>query len=765
MHQPHLPFAALAAVCTAAAFAETVDLEVFGRVEVIDAVDCTKTDHDFVERPAGVSTVTNLLGSACRWIPVQDGETASLFSYRLGKGKGLKANGSYVVVLEYPDDVPRNYVLHNRSTDSRRGFSTGRCLGDAWEPAYVDNHPESVDIPQSGRWERWTCYGSLTDLTPDAVSTEVDKKPVLHRPEDGFDFVVSQYSRRHAPASHGVAVRRILLCEIPDERACYAPLSLPPAPLPVRRLFWREEMSDNGAINGERGRRHCNDQLDWLRHKCRQMKMLGLNTFMKDLLEFGHVQHWDPNVIRVNWAWGGSAESNALWERTVDMVSQEFGFAILPYYEWYGNLGGDWKGRKSYGYRRLCEPLGEEKSYTHIWWTEHANLDVTDPEALSATKDLLKGTIVRFKDRAAFAGALFRARPASWPVGFGEATRARFAREANGGAAVTKEALRRDKALYGRYVDWWHGKRRAFVKALGDYLASEGIAGAQVLFDGEGSEPGPGFAGPWALVTDSPDFWRRTFTAAGIKVPAMRTAGSVAAEHGYLASRNRPADTWGKWEWQHASPADRPGDLPKDARSAYCMPVNRRYSVLDPDAFAAYADANGMTTLIRHHPLNEHMQKWRKDGKDVPILGYEMNDSERAGRASMQIEVEAMAHGDVANIGYLIGSTFSRGFPGPVREFNRNFLALPALPSRVVAGACDDPEVTLREIDCTRQGAGRYFYLVHTGRTAKRGVKVRFPAGVASVTFPVDGGTRRLDGRTLAFDELRPWQLLAIRSE
>lgn len=753
---------ALAALCAVSVSAETLELDVFGRVNVIDAVDCTKTDHGFLERPAGISQVTNLLGSACRWIPVQAGETASMFAYRLGKGKGLKANGAYVVVLEYPDDLPRNYVLHNRATDSRRGFSTGRCLGDAWEPAHVDNHPESLDLPQSGRWERWTCYGSLTDRTPDAVGTEVDKKPVLHAPADGFDFVVSQYSRRHDPASHGVAVRRIILCEIPDETRCYAQVRLPPAPLPQRHLFWREEMSDNGAINAAQDRRHCLDPLDWLRHKCRQMKMLGMNTFTKDLLEFGHVQHWDPNVIRPNWAWSGSAESNALWGRAVALAGGEYGFSVLPYYEWYGNFGADYAGKKSYGYRKLAEPLGDEKNYTHVWWTEKGNLDVTDPEALAATKDLLRATILRFKDKARFAGALFRTRPASWPIGFGDLTRARFAAEANRGVAVSKEQLRKDKALYAHYVTWWHGKRRAFVKALGDFLVAEGVADAQVLFDGEVSEPGPDYAGPWALVTDSPGFWKRTFAEAGLKVPALRTAEEIAGRHDYLKGRNRAAGTWGKWEWQHAAPADRPGEVEKAVRSAYCMPVNRLYSVLDPEAYRAYADASGMTTVIRHHPLNEHMQRYRVGDKEVPLVGYEMNDSERAGRASMMLEVEAMARGDVANIGYLIGSTFARGFPGPVREFNLNFLALPARPSRVVAGACDDPEVTLRAIDCTREGLGTYYYLVHVGRIAKRGVTVRFPEGKDAVSFLVSNDTRKLSKGVLTLD-LQPWQLLALR--
>ncbi len=754
-------FSVLFALAISAAAAAEIELEPFGRVKVLDVVDCTKKDHRFVERPAGVSRVETILGRRCRTIEVQPGEVSSMFAYRLGEGKGLKANGAYVIVLEYPDDVPRNYVIHNRATDSRRGFSTGRCMGDAWEPKHVDNHPESLDIPQSGRWQRWVSYNSLTDHTPDFASSSVDKKPVWNSPPDGFDFVVSQYSRRHNPASHGIAVARILLCELPDEKRCYAEIRYPEG-LPRRHIFWREEMSDNGAINAERGKRHCDDQLDWIRHKCRQMKILGMNTYMKDLLEFGHVQHWDPNVIRMNWAWSSSAESNALWGRIVEMVSREYGFSLMPYYEWYGNFGQDYGGKKAYGYRKLAEPLGNEKNYTHVWWTEKGNLDITDPEALAATKNLLRGSILRFKDKADFAGAFFRTRPASWPVGFGEGTRSRFAKEVNSSRPVTKEQLRADKALYNSYLDWWHRKRRDFLGALGKFLADEGLKNAQVLFDGEGSEPGPGFAGRWAFSTDSPDFWKKTFAAAGIKEPHIRTIDELVSSHAYLQGRNEPCGTWGKWEWQHAAPADRPGESAKDALSAFCMPVNRMYSVGDSDAFAAYADARGMTTIVRHHSLNEHMQNYVHDGKEVPLVGYEMNDSERAGRASMMIEIEAMAKGDIANIGYLIGSTFSRGFPGPVREFNMNFLALPALPSKLLTGAASDSETFVREIATPGRGQGKYYAIVHTGKVAKKNVKIRFPKGSAAVKFIVADKTSKLENGILTIKTLKPWQLIAI---
>ena len=132
----------------------------------------------------------------------------------------------------------------------------------------------------------------------------------------------------------------------------------------------------------------------------------------------------------------------------------------------------------------------------------------------------------------------------------------------------------------------------------------------------------------------------------------------------------------------------------------------------------------------------------------------------------MMSEVYAMANGDPVNLGYLMGSNYTRGFPGPVREFNRNFLALPALPSTVVKGACEDPEVVLREIDCAKLGVkAKYYALVHVGWTAKRDVTVKIPGATGAVTFAASGAARPLTRGVLSFAALEPFQLVALRAD
>jgi len=193
------------------------------------------------------------------------------------------------------------------------------------------------------------------------------------------------------------------------------------------------------------------------------------------------------------------------------------------------------------------------------------------------------------------------------------------------------------------------------------------------------------------------------------------------------------------------------------------FPFHALFTVTDPECFAAFRNGNGTDTLIRHYDLNEGTLD---DGKDNHVLGYAMADWERAGRACMLSEINAMANGDPVNLGYLMGSNYTRGFPEPVREFNRNFLSLPALPSIVVKGACSDPEVILKEIDCSKYGVkAKYYALVHVGWKEKRDVTVKIPEANGEIVLPAYGNTLPVKNGVILFKKLKPLQLIAMRLE
>ena len=762
-----LPALLPALVLAASVSAETVNLPLFGDLPVVDSIDCAQSDHRFEDYPAGASRVEEILGKPCRVLPVQD-DHCSYLAWRLGEGKDLKPDGAYVVVIEYPDDQPRSYHIRNYGNHSRRSFYTGTANGDAYEGPIVGHKPESLKIPQSGQYERWTALTFLSEKTSnfrDLKKEDAEKagvKPQLEIATDGFPISLAQYKKHWHPGSAGLAVSRILLCEIPDEKALWAEIPYPDG-LPRRHIFWREEMSD-GAMGDQ-----CpgNDGVDWFEQKCRAMKILGQNTFCKDLLEFGHNQHWDCEWKHGqeggkpwSWMWTTHAPFDTLWTRLVPVVVDKYGFDILPYYE-YGGAAGD--PQFSLGPQKRAEPLdldNKDKSrganYTHIWWSEgKLRVDITDPDTLDELKYILEGTILRFQDqvkKGAFLGAWFRPRPGQWAVSFSDATRGRFGREANGGQIPSRQALKNNRALYNKYLDWWGEKRAKFLADIRDYLAKNGVKDAEVILDNDASEAGEALADVDGMVTDDPAGWAERLP--GKKFVDLKDP-RILSQHLYLKALKTPASTWGAWEWQHACPASDPEHYQRLKNVWIAMPFHALFTVTDPDCLAAFRNGNGTDTIVRHYDLNEGTFE---DG----VLGYAMADWERAGRACMMSEIEAMANGDPVNLGYLMGSNFTRGFPDAVREFNINFLALPALPSKELPGVASDPDIVVREIDCTRWGKGKYYAIVHKGWTTKHDVTVRIP-GADSITILESGKTSKLRDSVLSMASLKPWRLLAVK--
>jgi hypothetical protein len=731
----------------------TLDLPPFGRVRVVDEVDCGSADpgHQFRESPAGASRVEQILSRPCRVLKVAEGE-ASYMAFRLGKWKLLRPGAAYVLAVDYPEDQPRTVLVMNGGNETSRGFHTGTTIGDALHPKYVNNHPESLRVPLSGKYETWTLYFNLHDRFPDLAFIRGAKERNLTA-EDGFDVIVAQFSAGNDPESRGAAVARIRLLEVVDEAALKQPLRLPPAPLPQRKIFWREEMADGVIESDKEGDRGLKERLDWYRFKANQMRLLGINTFTKDLLEFGACQHWDSTPHGgndwVHFAYG----SRGLWSEIVALMGKQ-GFGVLPYYEYAGSKGG----ANCLGYKRRCKPLTRDDAYTHISWVETANADITDPDTYEDFKKMLDLTVVRLKDAARFEGIWIRPR---WqlPMSFADATRTRFASEANDGKKVSRADLIQDPALLKRYEEWWFGKRREFLVAMRDYLQSNGIRDAVVLYTAEGSESGTPFP-TWEkrLVTDDVATWNRILAeprhVIDKKTIVPLTVDRVVKEDLYLAGLQSPPLNWGGWEWHHANPPADPArycDTP-GVMLTHC--INRSYSAASPKTFDAFRAASGLA-VVRHYSLNEDMMV---DKSGPSKLGYFVCDVERAGPYCMMPEALAVANGDPTMLAYLMGNNFGRGFPQYVREFNANFLALPALPSQRLADASGDNEVVVRTIRTPANGT--YLAVVNIAMTAKQRVQIRLPSAGA-VQDAVSGAALPVKDQTIELD-LRPCQLKTL---
>jgi hypothetical protein len=730
-----------------------VELDTFGKVTLVDEVDVAVADpgHLFSDDPKNCSEMQNILGKPCRVLKKAPGEAAYM-AFRIGLYKLLKPGQAYVLEVEYPEDAPRSMVVLNSGNESSLGFATGEALGDAFRPKYVANLNESLKYPLSGKYKTWTMFFHLHDRFPNLTYVRGTEGNRDLTPDDGFTVTIAQYSAENLPISHGAAVSRIRLYEVPDQKAIAAKVNLPKG-LPQRHLYWREEMAD-GVIQGEKNGTPAGvtKAIDWYRMKADQMAFLGFNTYTKDLLEFGAVQGWDPSALGGDkWCYY-NREQAPLWGQIVQLMGER-GYSVLPYYEYAGS-----KGSQGLGPQRRAKPLTRDDGYTHIKWIESANADITDPETIEDFKKMLDVTIVREKDKAKFVGAWIRPR-SQLPMGFGDSTRARFAEEANGGREITRQQLREDKELYGKYVSWWLGKRKAFFIACRDYLRQSGIDDAVVLYTGYPGEPGQGFKGGPVMVADDVAAWQERFDKSSEereqKTKAISVKDVVDGDL-YTIGLQTPPANWGGWELQHSNPIPDPQNY-KDVNGVLMtMAFNRVYTAASPKPFDLFRGPSGLA-LERHYSLNENMMF---DKSDKPKLGYFAADIERAGPFCMAGEALAMANGDPDYIGYLVGRTFMRGFPQYVRNFNTAYLSLPALPSERLSGAASNEQVVVRQIKTPKNGT--YLAVVNTGMTDATTVKVKIPAG--KVTDAATGEVLKASGRAVELT-MYPYQLRALHVE
>lgn len=745
----------------------------FGKQKLVQVIDCSKanTDAMFIDYPAGISKVETILGKQCRILP-NDAGGPKYFAYRIGKGMNLKAGAAYMLAVEFPEDKSRNMFICNWGCETARGIHSGTAVGDAVKALYVNHNPESLNFPLTGKFQTWQEMFFLHDRTPEIKRPrDVAIRPLL--PQDGFYVIIAQLNAENNLESAGAAVSKISLFEITDPDSLRQKINYPPPELPRRHLFFREEMADGVIAQGRKPEQKLpewhaiNNPVDWYEYKVKLMSFLGMNTFTKDLLEFGHNQGWDSSKYGGT-SWYNQSSTPKLWTDTLAMLAKYPDFYVFPYYEYAGSIGS--KKEIAIGTQRRCETLQGGKDYTHLKWVHKTNADITDPDFIEDARKLLEITIVDNKDKAKFIGAWLRPRPEANPISFNNKNLEMFCNETKQPTKITREDIQKNKELRNKYYDWWFKKRRDFNLALVEYLRKEVNPEAILLYTTDASEPGISLLGsvvakgmkkPWewktVVITDSPDKWtkyiedNKAFFGDYFKsFPYAR----IVSEDMYLQALLEPRFNWGKYEWQHACPWNDPQNYKDAPGIMLSYTFNRLYTVSSQKAFDAFRTASGLA-IIRHYGLNENNMT---DGKDE-ILGYFVADVERTGPYCMIAEASAFANGDPRLIGYLAGNSFNRGFPEYVRAFNAAFLSLPALPSKIIKNACVDPEVIVRAIPTEKYGT--YIGIVNTGLTGKNDLNITLPAcstaadTVSGENIPVKAGKIQLSmypGQLRAFN-------------
>ncbi len=715
-------------------------------LRLLDEVDLgiPEPGHHFRVFPdANVVERKTILGKPCLLLPDRPDAPDRYVAVRLGEGKGLKDGVPYVLQIDYPEDLSRSMIVWNTGNETARAFHTGNSLGDALKMPYVYGNPESLNYPLSGQWQLWTSVFELHQRYPDL--TRSDDRSLT--PADGFTVVLAHYRHANDPTSQGLAAGRVRLYAAPELKAMELSLKRPPAGLPQRHLFWREEMSD-GIIFDKKNPAFDPPRIaDWFSAKMRLMKFIGMDTYAKDLLEFGHNQGWDSAKFGSN-DWVYQSSHPQLWSQIVELAGK-YQVNVLPMYEYCGSMGG----AKALGPRRRCKTLNQagkgpkgRDDYTHITWSENGNADVTDPDTVEDLRKMLEITIADEKNKATILGAWLRPRNSGMPVSFSDRCLKLFAEQTGRAQAPTRGLLKTDKALYKDYLNWWHLKRHDFLVSCRNYLAQPTVLGpdATVLFTGDPSEPGSILEGG-GIVTDTPTRFPGEKTVLPETVFSERLGwAALTGEHG----------TWGGWEWQHSVPSLDPQNYTGTPGVMLTMAFSRQYSVSDPKILKSFHTQDGLA-MIRHYPLNENCF----GDKATQPLGYFVADFEEAGPYCVLAEARALALGDPRFIGYLTANSLQRGFPEYVRAFNEAFLALPALPGSVVENATSAKEVVVRQIPTPKNGI--WYAVVNTGMTDANDVRITLKQN--TLTNVLTGNPVTLQKQT-ATVSLYPGQVLVWKA-
>src|SRR5690606_27554694 len=114
-----------------------------------------------------------------------------------------------------------------------------------------------------------------------------------------------------------------------------------------------------------------------------------------------------------------------VWENIVE-IANEYGLDVLPYYEYAGS-----EGSNGLGGQKRAKPLSWPgmDAYTQVSWAESSRADLSDPDTHADAKLLLDTTVTRYRNKANFIGAWWRARVSQMPISFNDNNIAQFSNE------------------------------------------------------------------------------------------------------------------------------------------------------------------------------------------------------------------------------------------------------------------------------------------------------------------------------------------------
>lgn len=722
-------------------------LEDYGALTLVDEIDCSLSlaedpDHMFREYPSGWSTVEDILEVPTR-VMAHKSDTCCYVSWRVGKGKGIVPNEPYVLVVDYPDEAPRSVTVFNFGNATRHGYHTGWTAGDSWSPPYVTQSIESWAIPYSGETKQL-----VQVMVPFEKSKQYNGSDNrIPMDTDGFDLNFGIIKAGEAPDSVGLAVSAIRLYKIDSYDVARPTIPYPAEGLPRRIVTSREEMGDGDDFAG-----FAHPQ-DFYKGRAKMIRLLGMNTCSKDLLEFGYQQNF-PGDSR----WGYATD---YWTEIVDNLAAE-DVSILPFYEYHGS-----RGSSGIGYIDSLKPWtlnsAKDQSWKYLFsnqsYVYNCMIDLTNDEALWDLQKLFQKTIQPYLGKAKFLGMWIRNRGAM-PMGFNDGAIERFNQDT--GRSVTRADIYNSGSygnteLYKAYRAWWYGKRCSVFTRLQGLINGQ-LPGAKVYYTNTIEEPGEFWAN-WgnprpAYIVDEPEYKYQGKNFNEYTGKNWSTSIGAAAGQYWPNALNADCPTWGNYEIHHSAPADDPHNYTNLNNVALCYPFNTVWTVADKTASARYRNKSGDLPFVRHYSLNENDFR---NASNQEICGYYTCDWDHAGRAVVLSELYAMAYDDPTMLAYLFTANLVRNDSTYVREFNLNYLSLPAIKGEVLVGGGWPDKFTVRRYVTDK---GTYWAVINCDSKTWNG-QVDFQTEANQIWYTVSGALLPLAGGKANL-ELEPFQMVCF---
>ena len=676
--------------------APKVEETAYGKLTLVDEIDCTKpvwqdehpylesgVDHDAMYCSPGIPgdiRIRETLGRKAR-----ECGYSSWFAYRIGRG-GLKPRGTYLLRVEYPDDVSRFYTMEIQT--GQNYMDVGYRSGTGPDGAY-DNWPVS---------KTWRHYDVIFPLDDETVGTDGTESASAKNGVWVYFTSKLKENLYYANWEAGPAVGKLKLYEIDPVRN--APVVRYPegAPRRVLSLDWERQADHEPA-----------DLINYA-------KLMGYNAVSPIILKWAFANYGEPvagydtTVIDPQNYWAHGEATAALapspWpgrasqHRRYLRATKKLGMGYIPRIEWGGSEALAESARSVEKDGKLARPNRFAR------WG--ANL--LDPATWDDFKRYLDAQFVSFvKDNPQLLGFHWRIRSDRMRISYGPEDIARYVRETGAKLPAGRYAQHASYvSTTGRdgYDAWWHQKRAEFhgrtAKLLRSYRDDlrlwyynwDGDKFSLILpcitawaFNSRLVNQPPGGAKKVYLADEAE---RRSLTAADY-IETMRTGDFGESNQGVCRADYgiRPA-------------------LYKDVSGVelFC-PANYLCYAKEADYLNYFQTKDGVA-LSNPVPYDEIASRSLNPK-------YEGNmTSPGPAEYSMAVELLGWFHSDARTISHTV-YTYGRGYAEQHRRFAQAYLALPAERGCDVASA--DADVKIRTYPCRgalRVGVGYKGYAAKT---------------------------------------------------